>query len=359
MSGLYDGGEIVAILPVADVDRAEAWYGRLGFTVVSSYDDYRILNAGELSLHLATSDHHPAASTTAVYLYVGDADAVHQAWVAAGATIVQPPEATSYGLMEFAATDPDGNLWRIGAPLVAPREEPKSAGHGEDGGAETAGRDEDGGAGIGEGAAGSAAPGGPSAPHPDAEPTAAPTDGSEGTSEDAWYPLVTGGETCAGCGLAPGSVPASEVSGRIRDEVHRWRGVLLDADDDAVRRRPTPTRWSALEYAAHVRDTVNVLTERILRTLAEDRPELGWWDHEAAIEDGFANESHVETVVDDLERNAAHLREVLAQIHGAQWERTAIRRAHEPFTVELLARFALHEITHHRQDAESSLSATT
>lgn len=347
MTGLYDGGEIVAVLPVADVDRAEAWYGRLGFTAVGTYAGYRILAAGDLRLHLATSDHEPGTSTTAVYLYVADAEAVHAAWAAVGARVLQAPEATPYGLVEFAAVDPDGNLWRVGSPVDRPGGEGPTGGPG--GGVDIADV-QVGATGAANGTVDVAAGSGDAGP---------PTDGSAGTGEASWYAVVAGEAACAGCGWSAGAGSAGALSGQLRDQAHRWRRVLLDADDEAVRHRPTPGTWSALEYGAHVRDTVSVFTERILRTLAEEDPELGWWDHEAAVEDGFVNESHVETVADDLDHNATRLRDVLGQVHGDQWARRATRRGDEAFTVELLARFVLHEVVHHLHDAEASLAAAS
>jgi hypothetical protein len=118
-----------------------------------------------------------------------------------------------------------------------------------------------------------------------------------------------------------------------------------------------PRTWSALEYGVHVRDVLNVFSERIVRTLAEHEPELGWWDHEAAIDDGMANESDVGAVVDDLGRNASKLSEALRLVDEDDWPRGATRIPAERFTIELMARFALHEVVHHRADAERSLAA--
>lgn len=122
--GSYDGGSLVAVLPSADLDRAEAWYARLGFAVTASYPDYRILQAGDAHLHLRHQhDADPRRSESGVYLFVASPEvlrAVHDAWVAAGARIIAPPEDQPYGLVEFATEDLDGNLWRIAAPLDAP-----------------------------------------------------------------------------------------------------------------------------------------------------------------------------------------------------------------------------------------------
>ena len=105
-----------------------------------------------------------------------------------------------------------------------------------------------------------------------------------------------------------------------------------------------------------MRDALSVFAERIVRTLAEHGPELGWWDHEAAIADGMANESDVGAVVDDLQRNAAKLSEALRLVTDDDWDRPATRRPGEPMTIELQARLALHEVVHHRVDAEAALA---
>ena len=330
----YAGAETVAILPAADLDRAEAWYGRLGFTVVGLWEGYRILRAGSFHLHLAGSDHDPGASTSAVYLYVDDVDTVHAIWAAAGVTILEGLQDREWAMREFAALDPDGNLWRVGTRTDRPA---------ADASGPALPATEAGPTGTGSAEAGSV----------DATP---PTDGSPGTTDQHWLAIVGGAAACAGCGFDPGTAAAGGLADRLRDDAYAWRRLLLEVDDDAVRARPAAGTWSALEYGVHVRDTVAVFTERILRTLAEDRPELGWWDHEAAIEDGFANESDVEAVLDDLDDNVGRLREVLGRVGDEQWSRPATRRDEEAFTVELLARFVAHEVAHHRADAERGLT---
>lgn len=354
VGGPYAGAVLVAVLPVADLDRAELWYGRLGFEVTAAYPDYRVLRAGHLLLHLRLlGGDEGGPSTAGVHLTLPDEDAVttlHAAWMAAGPGVLSPPELRPHGLVEFAAEDPDGNLWRIGAPEGTAADAPGDADAGVDTG--------DGDGGLPPGAVAAGAPAHALPPEPAAElqvPTGAREAGDEAAVvEPDWLVVVASGR-CAVCELTAGEGPSSGLAGRLRDEAHRWAGVLRDADDDAVRRRPGPEVWSALEYGVHVRDVLAVFTERVLRTLAETEPELGWWDHEAAIADGFANESDRDAVGDDLVENAGRLAEVLTRVAGDQWERGATRRESERFTVDLLARFALHEVVHHRDDAERAL----
>lgn len=313
--------EVVAVLPVTDLLRSVAWYQAVGFEALWVYEDdgYAILRLGGSELHLAHNPDMGPLSFSGCYLRVDDADEVHRRWAAAGAHIVHPPVDQPYRIREFAADDPDHNLWRVGANIGGPA-----------------------GALDGEGwpAEGS--------------PAEAPRDGSVGTGEDDWLTIVAGG-TCAGCGLRATEARRETLGGLLVDEANRLGRVLTTADDTVVRTRPAPDRWSAMEYGAHVRDALAVLTERVVRALREDEPDLGWWDQDAAIADGWANDEEAASVADDVVRNATHLRDVLAEVGDDDWERGATRRG-ERFTVELLARYALHEVVHHRVDAAASIA---
>lgn len=409
--------EAVPVLPVADLMRSVAFYERLGFTPDALYpsDDgtgYAILAFGATEIHLSED---PAVaegpSRSGVYLRVADVDALHASWTALGAREVHPPIDQAYGIREFATEDPDGNLWRIGANIAGHVPEPSpgtatvidpelgapvldeavaaaeiaafhqplgfevdEAGLIVGSGAVPAVElDEPGGPRVdptatdglaatdGLGGAGALAGAGAPALADERAGTqgSAASDGRPGTGDDAWYRLVAEGERCAGCGFAFRELPARALGAEARDVVHEFGRILLAADDDAVRRRPAADSWSALEYGVHVRDVLRVFADRIVLTLAQDHPELAWWDHEAAIDDGMANESDVSAVADDMGRNASHLSEALRRVTEDDWDRSATRTGPdgtvERFTIELLARYALHEAYHHRHDAEQLL----
>ena len=52
--------------------------------------------------------------TDALYLAVDDPDALHDRIAASGAAIEMPLHDTGYGSRDFAARDPEGNLWSFG-----------------------------------------------------------------------------------------------------------------------------------------------------------------------------------------------------------------------------------------------------
>lgn len=176
-------------------------------------------------------------------------------------------------------------------------------------------------------------------------------------SERDWYALVTGGGTCPECGLDVSVVDRADLGPELLGEARRWEDALgaIAADAAALRRRPEPDVWSAIEYAGHVGGVFAVFAERVRRMRLEESPELGWWDHEAAVtEDGYA-ERTVDEARAAIADGAVALALALPRLDDPHaWERDGIRRSGERFTIETLARFALHESAHHRVDARQS-----
>src|SRR4051794_33038685 len=109
------------VLPVRDVPAALQHYSRMGFRTHGheSEHGYGFARWDDVRLHLAQSDaHDPLTSSVMVYLYVSDADALHDRWTSSGVEgRHHAPSDTAYGLREGAYVDPDGNLLRYGSWL--------------------------------------------------------------------------------------------------------------------------------------------------------------------------------------------------------------------------------------------------
>jgi predicted enzyme related to lactoylglutathione lyase len=110
------------IFAVADLDRALAHYGQLGFTV-RAYEGggYGYADRGDVGLHLSEQPgYDPHAHASAAYLYVDDADELAAQWrrPGIGGRTIKPSD-QPYGLREGAHLDLDHNLIRFGSPLPA------------------------------------------------------------------------------------------------------------------------------------------------------------------------------------------------------------------------------------------------
>ncbi|MEA3100698.1 hypothetical protein [Caballeronia mineralivorans] len=113
---------VAAVIPCNDLDSAEAWWNRLGFSrpIDQGYDDYRMLSdhlGSEIHLNPAVEGWLiPGRNPFGVYVYTPRVDSLatqmrHE--------IIEPakcPEHKEWGMYEFSLNGPDGLLVRIGWP---------------------------------------------------------------------------------------------------------------------------------------------------------------------------------------------------------------------------------------------------
>ena len=165
---------------------------------------------------------------------------------------------------------------------------------------------------------------------------------------------------CEECGFDATELSPTDAVAALRKFPRRYRAPLtrlLPGEDGAVlRRRPEPGTWSALEYAAHVRDVFGTYAGRVRRTLDEDRPEFEGPRPDELVESGRYNDADPAAVVGELEANAELLASVLEGVPDDGWERVGIRHGEE-HSVLLSARRAVHEGNHHLLDVGRSLRA--
>jgi len=159
---------------------------------------------------------------------------------------------------------------------------------------------------------------------------------------------------CEECGFNPESVAPATAAGAVRELGRRYRAPLtrfLPGEDGptVLAQRPDPLVWSAVEYAAHVRDVLALFDRRVAHVLSEHEPELEVVDHEAAVEEGRYRELDAVTVADELAAAAGRLARSLESLAPEDWERSGLR-AGEPRSVLDIARRAVHEGSHHLLD---------
>lgn len=152
---------------------------------------------------------------------------------------------------------------------------------------------------------------------------------------------------CPECGFDTRSFEVTGVGDLIRANASAWQRVLAAPD---AGQRPSPDRWSPLEYACHVRDVFRLFGERLDLMLTEDGPHYANWDQDAtAIEDDYAGQSPVAVAV-ELTRAGAALADRFDAVEGDQWQRTGYRSDGAAFTVDTFARYFIHDPVHHLWD---------
>jgi hypothetical protein len=153
---------------------------------------------------------------------------------------------------------------------------------------------------------------------------------------------------CDECGFESDGFDRAQVGAMIRANAATWREQL--AAGPAVRRRPSGDRWSTLEYGCHVRDVLRTMDGRLGLMLSEVDPVFANWDQdETAIADRYDEQDPV-AVSGELESAAARLADHFDSVSADEWGRPGTRSNGSHFTVESLARYALHDLSHHVWD---------
>lgn len=119
-------------LPVSDLKAATAYYeGILGFVVdwIAEEPGLAGISQGNCRIFLATCEYRRQFGTrgpASIWLNLGsreEVDELHRQWSASGARLISAPESKPWGLHEFLAADPDGNLFRVFYDFATPQRE--------------------------------------------------------------------------------------------------------------------------------------------------------------------------------------------------------------------------------------------
>lgn len=160
--------------------------------------------------------------------------------------------------------------------------------------------------------------------------------------------------TCDECGFVDEDLAAADIPAAVRAFAKRYRAPLSrflpGEDGDAlVRQRPEPATWSALEYAAHVRDVLGNYGRWIELTLAEDHPVLEGPGPDELAALRHYNADDPAAVTDALAANAERLATVIEAVPDDGWDRVGLR-GDEERSIIFSARRAVHEGGHHLLD---------
>ena len=133
--------------------------------------------------------------------------------------------------------------------------------------------------------------------------------------------------------------------------------LVARAASPAVRTRPEPSVWSALEYACHVRDALLVQRERVLLAQVEERPSFAPMYRDERVSFAGYRDEQPEDVADHLAVAAALVGRVLDGLTAPQRARVCIYNyaVATERDVAWLGRHSAHEAWHHLGDVKSVL----
>lgn len=118
-------------IPVSDLKTASSYYkNSLGFTI-DWVEDIGIMGISRGNCRMFVTDksfrdRYGNKGPVLVWLNLESKEqvnALHKSWSENQAKIILPPESKSWGLHEFTASDPDGNLFRVFYDFATPERE--------------------------------------------------------------------------------------------------------------------------------------------------------------------------------------------------------------------------------------------
>jgi hypothetical protein len=152
---------------------------------------------------------------------------------------------------------------------------------------------------------------------------------------------------CDECGFDSGDYSREDIGSVIRANASEWTGQL---QRDDVNVRPTPDKWSVLEYGCHVRDVYRIFDERLSLMLTKDNPVFANWDQdETAVKDRYDQQDPAQ-VDPELVSAADVIANRIDGVADDQWARRGTRSNGSEFSVESLSIYMLHDSQHHLWD---------
>jgi len=172
---------------------------------------------------------------------------------------------------------------------------------------------------------------------------------------------MSNGECCGGAGAC--KTEATRAPRLHEDLIVRYlRGVenfdprVFELNDEQTDRAFLPDagvgRWPVRVLMGHLADAELVLTYRIRRTIAEDRPVLALWDEGAFVDGGLYGPElrpPVAGFVAAVHTMRRWTAELLMSLSAEQWERPAMHPEIGEITVRRMVEMVTAHLEHHNE----------
>ncbi len=158
------------------------------------------------------------------------------------------------------------------------------------------------------------------------------------------------------CGFAWEAVERGEIGGRVAAGTADIAARIVAAGERSAV-RPSPQRWSATQYAGHVRDVLITLRDRLVIGLVEDNPGFKPMYRDERVDLGLYDADTADAVAAELGTATAMFVRLFDAIDPALLSRPVLYGAPNPAPRTLLwmGQQAVHEVEHHGADIAENL----
>jgi hypothetical protein len=162
---------------------------------------------------------------------------------------------------------------------------------------------------------------------------------------------------CDDCKLDYASIRNGAIRPRVVAGAAAMAHELRRAEPNVATRRPATERWSATEYAAHTRDVLLTIRDRLVIGIVEDNPGFKPMYRNERVDLGLYRRDPPADVADELTAAAGMFARLFDAIDSQHFERTVQYGYPDPETQTLLwmGHQAVHETEHHLVDLRACL----
>jgi hypothetical protein len=143
------------------------------------------------------------------------------------------------------------------------------------------------------------------------------------------------------------TVGSAELIAAYEQEIDDLRAVVAGMTKEQVLARPIPDKWSTVECVGHLADTEIFFTDRIVRTIAMDRPLLMSADEKHYIERLNYQDFDLEEQLALFTALRRHATRILRAQPPEAWSRTAVHSTSGLLTLRQLVLQAVRHLRHH------------
>ena len=110
---------------------------------------------------------------------------------------------------------------------------------------------------------------------------------------------------------------------------------------------PIPGKWSIQQVVIHLMDSDLIATDRMKRTIAEDKPTLIGYDETKFIQHLFPDEQSAEDAVKIFDLNRRMFAKVLRKVPASAWDRVGMHNERGPTTLGKQLEYYVKHLDHH------------
>lgn len=130
--------------------------------------------------------------------------------------------------------------------------------------------------------------------------------------------------------------------------------ALRTTDDQAIRRRPAPGEWSAIEVLGHMIDKMFHWSNRVERILLEERPILPGYDQDTEVREHDYQHADPAVLHERLQQRCERFAALVASLPSSALRREGVHGEYGPMTLRQCIEAPLESVPGHLEQLRAA-----